>query len=123
MAAASTCWPRWSPKSRPMTCSRPGAWWAPRWGWWVSRLPGVAAAGALALILVAQWRAVGPRTASRELGRFVLMLLPGAALAYLVMGLVWPWAIEHPLNPVVATEYFSHFFEKPWKEVFDGVPL
>jgi hypothetical protein len=28
-----------------------------------------------------------------------------------------------PLNPLRAVAYFSHFFEKPWKEVFDGVVL
>jgi hypothetical protein len=36
------------------------------------------------------------------------------------MGLVWPWAIMEPGNPLHALTYFSHFFEKPWKEMFDG---
>jgi hypothetical protein len=46
--------------------------------------------------------------------------IPGAILAYLVMGLVWPWAALSPLNPFRAVEYFSNFFEKPWRELFDG---
>jgi len=37
-----------------------------------------------------------------------------------VMGLVWPWSVLSPLNPFRAVEYFSNFFEKPWRELFDG---
>ena len=48
------------------------------------------------------------------------MLLPGLVFGYLVMGLVWPWSIMEPGNPLHALTYFSHFFEKPWKEMFDG---
>ena len=48
------------------------------------------------------------------------MLLPGLLLGYLVMGLIWPWSIIDPTNPFKALTYFSHFFEKPWKELFDG---
>ena len=36
------------------------------------------------------------------------------------MGLVWPWSVVAPLNPFHAVEYFSNFFEKPWRELFDG---
>jgi hypothetical protein len=36
------------------------------------------------------------------------------------MGLIWPWSIVEPGNPFQALTYFSHFFEKPWKEMFDG---
>jgi hypothetical protein len=36
------------------------------------------------------------------------------------MGLIWPWSIMEPGNPFQALTYFSHFFEKPWKEMFDG---
>jgi hypothetical protein len=39
------------------------------------------------------------------------------------MGLVWPWSVVAPLNPLRAVEYFSHFFEKPWREMFDGALL
>jgi hypothetical protein len=48
------------------------------------------------------------------------MLLPGLALGYLIMGLIWPWSIIEFANPFHALTYFSHFFEKPWKEMFDG---
>ena len=41
-------------------------------------------------------------------------------LAYAVMALVWPWSVLDPLNPFRAVEYFSHFFEKPWQELFGG---
>ena len=37
------------------------------------------------------------------------------------MALVWPWSVVDPLNPFRAIEYFSHFFEKPWQELFGGV--
>ena len=49
-----------------------------------------------------------------------IVLLPGLAFGYLVMGLIWPWSIMEPGNPLHALTYFSHFFEKPWKEMFDG---
>ena len=48
------------------------------------------------------------------------MLLPGLVFGYLLMGLVWPWSIMEPGHPFQALTYFSHFFEKPWKEMFDG---
>ena len=47
-------------------------------------------------------------------------LLPAVLLAYAVMALVWPWAVVDPLNPFRAVEYFSHFFEEPWHELFGG---
>jgi hypothetical protein len=55
-----------------------------------------------------------------QTGRFTLALLPGFAFAYLLMGLLWPWSVISPLNPLKAAEYFSVFFEKPWREVFEG---
>jgi hypothetical protein len=76
---------------------------------------------ALALVYGAEMRRIGIRGASERAARFCLTLLPGLTLAYLVMGLVWPWSVVKPLNPFVAAEYFSHFFEKPWKEMFDGM--
>jgi hypothetical protein len=41
-------------------------------------------------------------------------------IAYAAMALVWPWAIINPLNPLLAVEYFSRFFEQPWHELFGG---
>ena len=36
------------------------------------------------------------------------------------MALVWPWSMIDPRNPIRAVAYFSHFFEKPWRELFAG---
>ena len=86
-------------------------------------LGGFAVANALLplpLILAARSRAIGARPALNEYGSFLVPLIPAAILAYLVMGLVWPWSVVSPLNPFRAVEYFSNFFEKPWRELFDG---
>jgi Dolichyl-phosphate-mannose-protein mannosyltransferase len=60
------------------------------------------------------------REAAHRFIHVVYVLLPGLVLGYLVMGLIWPWSIMEPDNPFHALTYFSHFFEKPWKEMFDG---
>jgi len=65
-------------------------------------------------------RVHGTREAARRLGHVVYVLLPGVLLGYLVMGLIWPWSIIDLANPFHALTYFSHFFEKPWKELFNG---
>src|SRR6201747_2472042 len=62
----------------------------------------------------------GARDAGRRFLHVIHVLLPGLILGYLVMGLIWPWSIMEPGNPFQALTYFSHFFEKPWKEMFDG---
>jgi hypothetical protein len=62
----------------------------------------------------------GAREALRRFLHVVYVLVPGLVLGYLVMGLIWPWSIMEPGNPFQALTYFSHFFEKPWKEMFDG---
>jgi hypothetical protein len=62
----------------------------------------------------------GAREAGKRFLHVVHVLLPGLILGYLVMGLIWPWSIMEPANPFRALTYFSHFFEKPWKEMFDG---
>jgi xanthosine utilization system XapX-like protein len=81
------------------------------------------ALASLALVCAGEMRTLGLRVAGTRLGRFVVTLVPGLVLAYLVMGLVWPWSVVAPLNPLRAAEYFSHFFEKPWKEMFEGVAI
>src|SRR5262249_5580016 len=81
------------------------------------------AAVALLLVYGSEIRALGARAATSRLGALIVTLLPGLLLAYCVMGLAWPWSIIAPLNPLRASEYFSHFFEKPWKEMFDGVAI
>jgi Dolichyl-phosphate-mannose-protein mannosyltransferase len=86
-------------------------------------LGGFAVANALLplpLIAAVRWRAIGAKPALNEFGSFLVPLIPAAILAYLVMGLVWPWSVVSPLNPFRAVEYFSNFFEKPWRELFDG---
>jgi hypothetical protein len=65
-------------------------------------------------------RTHGKRDAFRRFLQVTYMLLPGLVLGYLVMGLIWPWSIMEPGNPFRALTYFSYFFEKPWKEMFDG---
>jgi hypothetical protein len=79
------------------------------------------AIGALALLFAIEARAGGIGAAGRRLGHLLLVLIPSAILAYAVMALIWPWGAAHPLNPLYAIEIFSHFFEKPWRELFDGM--
>jgi hypothetical protein len=78
-----------------------------------------AVAGFLPLLLE-EIRTHGARDAARRFLHVLYVLLPGLILGYLVMGLIWPWSIMEPGNPFQALTYFSHFFEKPWKEMFDG---
>jgi hypothetical protein len=74
----------------------------------------------LPFIVAVRSRATGLKIALSECGSFLLPFIPAAILAYLLMGLVWPWSVVSPLNPFRAVEYFSNFFEKPWRELFDG---
>lgn len=86
-------------------------------------LAAMAAPGALAallLILVTEYRAAGWRTTMTRFWQFVWLMLPALALSYLIVGLLWPWAILSPANPIRASEYFASFFEKPWREMFAG---
>lgn len=77
------------------------------------------AAGLLPLI-VADARASGLTEAARRFARMTYALIPGLVFGYLLMALMWPWSVLDPLNPFRAVAYFSHFFEKPWKELFNG---
>jgi 4-amino-4-deoxy-L-arabinose transferase-like glycosyltransferase len=86
-------------------------------------LAGVAApAGfaALAFMLAVDARARGWVTAAQRAGQFLWTLLPALGLGYLIMGLLWPWSVQSPLNPLHAAEYFDTFFEKPWEELYEG---
>lgn len=74
----------------------------------------------MALLIAHDLRADGVKTAATGFGVFLLRLLPAFLLAYAVMAVIWPWSVQEPLNPIRAVGYFSHFFEKPWKEMFDG---
>jgi 4-amino-4-deoxy-L-arabinose transferase-like glycosyltransferase len=74
---------------------------------------------ALALIVAEEARGGAQRAFSRA-GRFLLRLLPALLLAYAAMAVIWPWSVISPLNPLRALFYFSHFFERPWKELYAG---
>jgi hypothetical protein len=78
---------------------------------------------ALLAILAIEARRLGVRPAATRAGGFLLRLLPWLVLAYAVMALVWPWSVASPLNPLRALLYFSHFFEQPWRELFQGSPI
>lgn len=77
----------------------------------------------LAMIFAADLRETDVRKAASNFARFVLILLPGLVLAYAIMAVIWPWSVQEPLNPLRAVGYFSEFFEKPWKEMYEGVPI
>src|SRR5262249_44182160 len=74
----------------------------------------------LPFIVAVRSRAESFRPALNECASFLVPLIPAVVFAYLVMGLVWPWGVVSPLNPFHPVEYFSNFFEKPWRELFDG---
>src|SRR6185437_12658846 len=71
-------------------------------------------------LIIDEVRTQGSREAVRRFSHVVYVLLPGLVLGYLIMGLMWPWSIMEADHPFKALTYFSHFFEKPWKEMFDG---
>jgi hypothetical protein len=60
------------------------------------------------------------RNAAARLLQFTGVMLPAVVIGYLIMGLLWPWSILSPLNPLLASDYFSEFFEKPWRELYEG---
>ena len=86
----------------------------------LAALAAPAAAAALALIVAADARADDWRTAGARLWQFVRRCLPALVLAYVIMAVLWPWSVLKPFNPVYAALYFDTFFEKPWKELYDG---
>jgi hypothetical protein len=71
-------------------------------------------------VFITEIRTQGIREAGVRLLHVIYVLIPGLVLGYLIMGLIWPWSIIKPQNPFLALTYFSHFFERPWKEMFDG---
>jgi 4-amino-4-deoxy-L-arabinose transferase-like glycosyltransferase len=110
------------PKPSPVTCAMVGCAAGLAIG---TRILGglavISGLAALTLVLVIETRRDGVRQASARVGQFALCFVPALVLGYAVMALVWPWSVIEPLNPLHAVAYFSHFFEKPWNEVFDGV--
>jgi 4-amino-4-deoxy-L-arabinose transferase-like glycosyltransferase len=86
-------------------------------------LAGVAAPAGLAallFVLIAEARTNGWKPAALRCGQFLWTLLPAVVLGYLIMGMLWPWSVLSPLNPLRAAEYFDTFFEKPWQELYEG---
>jgi hypothetical protein len=71
-------------------------------------------------LFIEEVRTQGGLKAAHRFIHVLYVLTPGLILGYLVMGLIWPWSIMEVANPFRALTYFSHFFEKPWKELFDG---
>ncbi|MGE5157693.1 MAG: glycosyltransferase family 39 protein [Gemmatimonas sp.] len=71
-------------------------------------------------LFIEEFRTQGAREAAGRFIHALYVLVPGLVLGYLIMGLIWPWSIIEPGNPFLALTYFSHFFERPWKEMFDG---
>jgi Dolichyl-phosphate-mannose-protein mannosyltransferase len=71
-------------------------------------------------VFLDEYHEQGAREALHRFIHVVYVLLPGLVVGYLIMGLIWPWSIIEFGNPLQALTYFSHFFEKPWKEMFDG---
>jgi len=64
--------------------------------------------------IVVLWRAaeldvVGLRPRIPFVVRSALVLLPGFLIGYLIMIAAWPWAWQHPLNPLYAIFAFAHF--------------
>lgn len=78
---------------------------------------------ALIVYLLAETRTLGFRTALVRAVTLAGRLALALPLAYVVMAIVWPYAVQSPLNPFKAIAYFSHFWEKPWRELYDGVTI
>jgi 4-amino-4-deoxy-L-arabinose transferase-like glycosyltransferase len=112
------------PRPSPITCTMVGIGAGLAIGTRVlGGLAAINAFAALALILAVETRRDGLVQAGSRLGTFAVRFVPAVLLGYAVMALVWPWSVTEPLNLFRAVEYFSHFFEKPWKEMFDGMAL
>jgi hypothetical protein len=91
-----------------------------------TRIIGGVAAGFFAVAILfafaGEWRQMGLQPATRRAAVFCGWLMLGLPLSYAVMGLIWPYSVQAFDNPLRAIEYFSHFWEHPWKEMYDGVP-
>ncbi|HVG51036.1 MAG TPA: glycosyltransferase family 39 protein [Xanthobacteraceae bacterium] len=83
-------------------------------------LAGIYALAAFIILVVTEAPAHSRNAAMKRGMHFLVTLIPAGVLAYATMALVWPWGVVAPLNPFRALEYFSHFFEKPWRELFAG---
>jgi 4-amino-4-deoxy-L-arabinose transferase-like glycosyltransferase len=76
-----------------------------------------------AFLLAGEIHAMGLRESAKRMAVFIGRMLLALPLAYVVMGIIWPWSVLSPLNPIRAIEYFSHFWENPWREMYDGIAV
>jgi len=84
----------------------------------------LAFAGIAALfLLVGEAYATNWRESIARMAIFAGKMAMALPLAYVVMGIIWPWSVLAPLNPIRAIEYYSHFWENPWKEMYDGIAM
>jgi hypothetical protein len=112
------------PRPSPIVCAMVGGAAGLAFGTRVlGALAGANALAALAVMLAIEARRTSARDAVTNVGQFLFRIAPALVLGYAVMALVWPWSVAEPLNPFRAVEYFSSFFERPWREMFDGVAL
>lgn len=81
------------------------------------------AGAALLVYLLAETRTLGFAPAAKRAAMLVGRLSLALPLAYLVMAIVWPWAVQSPGNPFKAIAYYSNFWEKPWRELYDGMRI
>ena len=76
-----------------------------------------------AVLFFSEASRLGTRDAAVRSVKLFAWLALALPLSYAVMAFVWPWSVQSPLNPLRALEFYSHFWEKPWKELFDGLPI
>ncbi|MDI4666345.1 glycosyltransferase family 39 protein [Xanthobacter autotrophicus] len=84
---------------------------------------GVYIGAAIVFVAVVETAHLGLKTALKRILGFTGLLCLGLPLAYFVLGILWPWGVAEPLNPLVALKYYSHFWEVPWREMFEGRPI
>ncbi|MEW6122468.1 MAG: glycosyltransferase family 39 protein [Pseudomonadota bacterium] len=78
---------------------------------------------ALLLLATLEWRRLGFLPMAGRLGQCLALMALGLPLAYFTLGIVWPWAVVDPLNPLKALAYYAHFWEVPWRELYEGRPI
>ena len=66
----------------------------------------------LLLILAIRTRETGLKKASAEWGLFLVPFIPAAILAYLVMGLVWPWSVVSAAQSVSRGRILLRIFRR-----------
>jgi dolichyl-phosphate-mannose-protein mannosyltransferase len=76
----------------------------------------------LALWTAAAWRREGAKSAFAATSAGIVRLFAALPLAYVIMGLLWPWAVQSIANPLQAIRMFARFpFES--NILFQGVEI